>query len=283
MITFIGSVFSPWYGWTGRKDPDDHVCVNVAMSGPGARWSMMDRGRAALRQTETTIRVGPSALDWDGTRLRITLDEVATPHGTPLRGTITVTPRAVTGIEVPLKADGTHVWRPLAPASDIRVDLDRPGWSWDGSGYLDSNFGHAPLERDFSYWHWGRFPVPGGRVIFYESEVRDGSETRIAVFFGDDGTVRHLDDAEVPPLARMPRSGWALRRETRCDPGTAPRVVRSMISAPFYQRAVVRTRVLGHDTEGVWEAFDGDRFAAWWMKPLLALKVPRKPGWRFRD
>ena len=280
MIAFIGSVFSPWYGWSGRGDPDDHVCVNVAMSGPGARWTMTDRGRAALRQTETTIAMGPSSLRWEDGRLVIDLDERAAPHGTRVRGRVTIAPRGITDIEVPLKPDGSHVWRPLAPASDITVEIDRPGWSWSGHGYLDSNFGTAPLEEDFGYWHWGRFPVPDGRVIFYESELRDGTETRVALHFSDDGAVRAIDP---PPLQSFPRSGWGLRRETRCDAGSTPRAIRSMVSAPFYQRAVVETTIHGHRTEGVWEAFDGDRFAAWWIKPMLALKVPRKPGWRFRD
>nr|WP_308916261.1 carotenoid 1,2-hydratase [Jannaschia sp. LMIT008] len=247
------------------------------MSGPGGRWTMTDRGRAALHQAPERIEMGPSSLHWDGTRLAIELDEVATPHLTPIKGRVTITPRGVTGIEAALKPDGSHVWRPLAPASDIRVEIDRPGWTWDGHGYLDSNFGTAPLEQDFAYWHWGRFPVPDGRVIFYESELRDGTETRIALHFDDHGNAREI---EAPPLQRMPRSAWALRRETRCDTGHAPRPVQSMISAPFYQRAVVDTVIHGHRTQGVWEAFDGDRFQAWWMKPLLALRVPRRAGWR---
>ena len=280
VIAFIGSVFSPWYGWSGRGDPDDHVCVNVLMSGPGGRWTMTDRGRAALRQTEDAIRIGPSGLAWKDGALHIDLDEAATPHGTRIRGTVVIRPRGVTGVEVPLKADGSHVWRPLAPASDIEVRIDRPGWSWDGHGYLDSNFGTNALEDDFRYWHWGRFPVPDGRVIFYECELFDGSETRVALHFDDSGDVRPV---EAPPLAPFARSAWGLRRETRCDAGHAPRAVRSMISSPFYQRAVVETVIGGHRTQGVWEALDGPKFAAWWMKPLLALKVPRKPGWRFAE
>ena len=279
MIAFIGSVFSPWYGWSGRGDPDDHVCVNVLMSGRGGRWTMTDRGRAALRQSPESIRIGPSGLRWEDGRLLIDIDERATPHGTPIRGRVVIRPRGVTDVEVPLKRDGSHVWRPLAPASDIAVDIDRPGWRWEGEGYLDSNFGTAPLERDFRYWHWGRFPVPGGRVIFYECELLDGTETRVALRFDEAGGVEAV---APPPLAPMPRSGWGLRRETRCDEGHAPRVVRSMISAPFYQRAVVETVIDGRPTRGVWEALDGPRFAAPWMKPLLALRVPREPGWRAR-
>ena len=44
IIGFIGSVFSPWYYWSGRKNPSNHVCINVAMYGKGWRWTMTERG-----------------------------------------------------------------------------------------------------------------------------------------------------------------------------------------------------------------------------------------------
>jgi carotenoid 1,2-hydratase len=46
VIAFVGSVFSPYYHWAGRRDPEDHVCINVALYRPGGnRWSMTERGR----------------------------------------------------------------------------------------------------------------------------------------------------------------------------------------------------------------------------------------------
>jgi hypothetical protein len=36
VIAFVGSVFSPYYHWAGRRDPDDHVCINVALYRPAA-------------------------------------------------------------------------------------------------------------------------------------------------------------------------------------------------------------------------------------------------------
>ena len=60
VIGFIGSVFSPWYGWSGRRNPADHCCINVALYGRGGRWTMTDRGESALRQSPDTFEVGPS-------------------------------------------------------------------------------------------------------------------------------------------------------------------------------------------------------------------------------
>jgi hypothetical protein len=52
VIAFVGSVFSPYYHWAGRRDPDDHVCINVALYRPGGnRWSMTERGRGRCGAT----------------------------------------------------------------------------------------------------------------------------------------------------------------------------------------------------------------------------------------
>ena len=68
VIGFIGSVFSPWYKWSGRRDPANHCCINVATYGPKGRFTMTDRGRAALRQSEDVFEVGPSSMRWEGDR-----------------------------------------------------------------------------------------------------------------------------------------------------------------------------------------------------------------------
>jgi carotenoid 1,2-hydratase len=71
-----------------------------------------------------------------------------------------------------------------------------------------------------------------------------------------------------------------VRRETRADPGTVPRQVMGMLDAPFYARSVVRTRVNGEEVTGVHEALDLGRFASPLIKPMLAVRVPRRAGWR---
>ena len=52
IIAFIGSVFSPWYKWSGRREPQNNVCINVATYGPGGRFTMTDRGRSKLQSFE---------------------------------------------------------------------------------------------------------------------------------------------------------------------------------------------------------------------------------------
>jgi len=236
---------------------------------------MTDRGAAALAVSSRTLRIGPSAMHWDGTRLSVEIDELAWPHLHRLRGEVTVIPDAVTAVELPLTPDGAHIWRPFAPSARIEVRLDRPGWSWDGHGYLDANFGTRALEADFRYWTWGRFPTRGGATVFYDATRADGSELALGIRFRGAGA----EIIEPPPRARLPRSLWAVRRETRADPGYRPRQVAPMLDAPFYCRSAVRTRIGGEETVGVHEALDLTRFARPWLKPMLALKVPRRARW----
>jgi len=237
---------------------------------------MTDRGRPALRQSATTFQVGPSSLHWDGEKLVIDIDEIASP---PLiarmRGRITLRPRAITEMELALTPDGAHRWRPFAPVADIEVALTQ-GHSWRGHGYFDANFGNAALESDFRFWTWGRFPHRGGATCFYDAIRADGSTLAEAVHF--DGSGRAIQ-VEAPPLTRFSRSLWAVRRETRADPGTMPRQRLAMLDAPFYCRSLVETRLDGEQTVGVHEALDLTRFKGPWLMPMLALRVPRRRAW----
>ena len=120
VIGFIGSVFSPWYRWSGRKNPQNHVCINVATYGRGGRFTMTDRGQSALRQTASRLEVGPSAMRWENDQLVIDICEVSShPMISKIEGQIRVTPTAITRVELPLTPDGAHIWRPFAPRARI--------------------------------------------------------------------------------------------------------------------------------------------------------------------
>ena len=271
-------MFSPWNAWAGRRDPDNHVSLNVVTTGPGGRFTMTDRGRDALRATPDRLTLGPSSLHWDGTALTVTVDEVAgLPRPGRVRGTIRLEPEAVTGVELALTTDGAHVWRPFAPRARVTVDLPGNGGRWSGHGYLDGNFGTRPLEDDFRFWTWGRFPTKDGALCIYDAERRDGSRLDCAVRFDRAGQA-WLDDAPGPVGFGL--SGWRIRREVRADPGHVPTTALRMLDAPFYARTAVSTRIGGEEMTGVHEALDLDRFRSPVVKAMLAFRVPRRAGWR---
>ena len=131
IIAFIGSVFSPWYKWSGRKVPQNNVCINVATYGPGGRFTMTDRGSSALQQSKYSLTVGPSSMIWDEVEksLVISINEISSlPFVSRVKGTIIVKPKSVTDVELPLTSSGTHIWRPFAPTAEIEVDLNVSGW-----------------------------------------------------------------------------------------------------------------------------------------------------------
>ena len=238
---------------------------------------MTDRGRRALGAAADRLQLGPSSLRWTGNDLVITVDEISSlPLVSRVRGTITLTPEALSAVELPLTADGAHVWRPFAPKARITVALEAKGWQWSGHGYFDANFGTRALEQDFRFWTWGRYPTRDGAICFYDALRRDGTSLEAAIRFDDKGNAEIVD---APPRTGFKSSLWQIRRETRADPGIVPRQVMGMLDAPFYSRSVVATEIDGEAVTGVHEALDLDRFGSPLVKLMLATRVPRRSGW----
>ncbi|MCU0887041.1 MAG: carotenoid 1,2-hydratase [Rubritepida sp.] len=277
LIAFIGTVFSPWYALArrgGGGDPHNHCCLNVALYGKPRRWAMTDRRRGALAQGTDFLQIGPSRLDWDGEALTIHINEVTAPIPSRLTGVVRVRPRAIGTRRFQLDSHGRHHWHPIAARSRVEVELTSPALRWSGPAYFDWNAGSAPLEQDFREWDWCRAPMRDHTAILYHAERRDGSTQSLALRVTDDGVVH---DMAVPPVARLPRTLWRIRRPTRSEDGHA-RVVKTLEDTPFYSRSVIETTLLGERATAVHESLDLDRFAHPSMYAMLPFKVPRTLG-----
>jgi carotenoid 1,2-hydratase len=284
LIAFIGSVFSPYYAWARRRgpaDPANHCAVNVALYATGAqrtapkRWTMTERGRAALARTPDSLTVGPSALHWDGTRLTIDLAEVAVPLPRSVRGRIIVHPTALTEGPYKIDAAGRHRWWPIAPRGRVELDLSSPALRWSGDGYLDHNAGDAPLETDFVEWDWSRAPMGAGSAVLYDTVRRDGSAGAMALRFDPDGRAESL---EPPPQVALTKTGWRVRRFTRADPGHRAAVAQTLEDTPFYARSLVTTHLAGQPVQAVHESLALDRFAHPVVQAMLPFRMPRRTG-----
>lgn len=150
VIGFVGSVFSPWYAWSGRRNPADHCCLNVVLYGRGGRRTMTDRGETALRQSPEALEIGPSRMHWNGTCLDIEIDERAVPRFDRLRGRIRVHPAAVTAVELPLTPEGAHVWRPFAPTAEIEVSITGRAGAGAGTATSTPTLVHARWRQTFA-------------------------------------------------------------------------------------------------------------------------------------
>jgi carotenoid 1,2-hydratase len=278
IIAFVGSVFSPYYARARRRgptDPLDHCALNVGLYGPRAhRWAMTERSRRHVERTADRFVVGPSALDWDGTRLKIAIDEWTVPIPGRLRGTVTVYPETLGRASWRLDAAGRHAWTPFAPRARVEVDLSEPALRWRGTGYLDSNAGDEPLERGFARWTWSRADLGDGAAVLYDVECRDGSASSLALHFAADGSAAEF---AAPPVAPLPRAAWwRMPRATRSEHGRAPRVVATFEDTPFYARSLVESRLFGRRALSVHESLALDRFASPVVQAMLPFRMPRR-------
>lgn len=273
IIAFIGSVFSPYYGWAGRQDPTNHCALNVALYGRPHRWSMTERGRRSLRREPQKLVLGPNALSWGEDGLTIRIDDVTAPIPSRLKGKVTVRPGPFTDRSFVLDGNGRHRWWPVSPAARVDVVMECPFLKWSGAGYFDTNAGDEPLESGFRRWAWSRAPLSDGRAaILYEGTRIDGAPFSLAVAVAPDGTIT---DFEAPPTAALPRTLWRIDRATRADEGHKPTVVETLEDTPFYARSLIRSHLLGQPVVAMHEALDCERLARKAVRLMLPFRMPR--------
>jgi carotenoid 1,2-hydratase len=280
IIGFIGSVFSPYYRWArgrGRGDPSHHCAMNVALYGDTAPgFAMTERGRDALSRSETSLAIGPSSMDWDGTSLTVEIDEVAAPLPSRIRGRVRLHPEGFTDHAITLDRHGRHRWWPMAPSSRIEVDLVSPALKWSGRAYFDTNSGDAPLEDDFTTWNWSRLERAEGATVLYHANWTGGGGHGVAIRCARSGEVETF---EPPPAAPLPPTRiWRMPRETRAPAGAA-RIERTLEDAPFYSRSVLATRLHGEEVRGVHESLSMTRFTHPLVQAMLPFRMPRRVGW----
>ena len=280
LIAFLGSVFSPYYSWARRRGlpyPLDHCAINVALAGPRAvRWSMTERGARRVVREQTRLAIGRSAWRWTGNELSISIDEVCAPVPRRIRGTIRLLPSALGDSSFALDPSGRHRWTPYAPCAHAEVCLDEPQMRWSGSAYFDSNCGEEPLEDAFRAWTWSRASSPQRGVVLYEVMPRaalDGDADSLALRFDANGCAEAM---EPPPRVALPATRWGIARHTRADFGCETRVIRTLVSAPFYSRSLLRTRLAATETLAIHESLDLDRFRSPWVQCLLPFRMPRR-------
>jgi carotenoid 1,2-hydratase len=284
----LGSVFSPYYFRArarGEGDPLNFSAMNLALYGssvwnPSARWAMTERGRTAIERDAHRLAIGPSVLDWDGTRLEIRIDERAMPLPLRVRGSIRLFPESLAESTWHLDSPGLHRWSPIAPCARIEVDFKNPALKWRGLGYLDSNQGDCPLEDSFVRWDWSRTHGSNHATsLLYDVTERSpltgnhGLRRTIAARILRDGSSEAL---AVPPSRSLPPTSiWRIRRATHSVVEDL-RIAQTLEDTPFYARSVLRSGSSGAVSEPTMhESLDLDRFKKAWVRALLPFRMPR--------
>lgn len=273
IIAFIGSVFSPYYAWSGWRHPENHCAMNVALySVRGNRWAMTERGHRSLERDRDNIAISRSSMSWENEALRINVDEWTAPLPSRLRGTVTFHPHYLAGQHYALDADACHLWRPIAPRGRVVVKFD-DGTSWHGEGYFDSNCGGEPLEHRFRDWDWSRSHVADdATIVYYDVALRNGEERSLALKFDAAGAAIAI---RAPPLAEMPKTFWRMQPTARGEQGMAPRLVRVLEDAPFYARSQLAGQVDGAPADIMHETLSLDRLRNPVVRAMLPFRMPR--------
>ncbi len=268
-------MFSPYYAWSGRGEPEDHCAINVALYGPRSnRWAMTERRRSALRRSTSALAIGPSHMWWGGNGLEIMVDETTSPIPSKIRGRIRLLPTALTGEAFDLHPNGRHHWWPIAPLARIEVELDNPAIKWSGAGYFDTNFGVEPLEHGFSRWDWCRATHGRGSTLLYEVTLPDGRQDALTLIADKTGAVGTLEPTRNVQLPRSPV--WKVERGTRADNAEPARVVKTLEDTPFYARSKVATRLGGETVLAMHESLSLERFRTRIVKLMLPFRMPRQ-------
>jgi len=285
VIAFVGSVFSPYYHFAGRKNPENHVCINVALySVEGHRWAMTERGSGALKRNQEMFLVGPSSLRWEHDELVIDFAEMSLPWPPaqwwpkPISGRVRLRPRIMNEREFMLDKGGKHHWRPVAPSAAICVESDhfREG-GWRGEGYFDTNQGSEPLEEGFNRWDWARgMDSKGNGIILYDAVEKHGETKRLGLRFKQYG---RLEEFPLAPSQPLKRGFWGVKRHVPCAEDGVAMTHMALEDSPFYARSLVATMVDGEEITMMHETFDGKRLSNPVVRLMLSARMPRRAKW----
>lgn len=247
----------------------------MAVYGPhGKRWAMTERGAGDLGRDTERLQIGPSALDWDGRRLRVLVDEITVPLPRRLRGEVLLWPDALPARSYTLDAQHRHCWTPFAPCARVEVRLDRPALRWAGHGYFDGNHGSEALELAFQSWNWSRATgANGSTTIYYDTHSCTSKPSEnLALRFDRSGQFRSV---APPPAVSLPRSGWRMPRASRSDDSDVV-VLATLEDTPFYTRSLLTTTLAGEPVTTMHESLSLDRFQQPVVQWMLPFRMPRR-------
>jgi carotenoid 1,2-hydratase len=279
IIAFVGSVFSPYYAWTNKKQPanaNDYCAINVALYTPNSKhWTMTERAQNAIQRTEHTFTIGPSLLHWENDVLTIKIKERVPLLGNKVEGTIKVYPDQLFNHVVALDDQGKHRWGPISPSARVEVSFAKPNLHWKGSAYFDSNEGDEAVSQSFSEWDWSRAHLKdGSTAVIYDVRQSNGAERIIASKFNLDGTVEPFT---APERVSLRKTGWGIKRNMRSEKPTAVELLNTYEDTPFYARSRIQSHLLGEEVISMHETLNVNRLKSNIVQLMLPWRMPRNP------
>jgi carotenoid 1,2-hydratase len=273
IIIFVGSVFSPYYAWKKWADPSDHCAINVALYGPPQRWSMTERRRQDTKRTSTTYHTGNSQVRLVEGGLEIDFDELGAPFPRRVRGKVRVDMPYLNSRPFQLDHAARHFWSPACTHARIAVEFDRPGLSWQGHGYVDSNYGLEPVTKGFDYWDWSRMPLEDGETLIrYVTDPVGSAQRDLHIRISPDGGIAQASRTEATELPKT--TIWRIGRRAGAIDHAAPHIVQTLEDTPFYSRSIIDYPygTAGYATH---ETLSCKRLRSPIVRTLLPFRMPR--------
>ena len=292
IIAFIGTAFSPSYFRARRREPCEprrFCAINAALYTPEHhRWAFTEYRDGGLDLSSHRFGLGGNSLSWEDGRLRVQVAERGAPVPRALAADVTLQPEMASSLVWPLHRNGRHYWSPIVPRARVSVRLTQPAMSWQGNGYLDSNWGEGALEDDFRGWTWLRgHGLRSTQIVFAptpttaqgrDEAARDRDHARLFRFERDSARLSILDP---PPAAELPRTSWRIARSVASDMNHMPRLRRTLENTPFYARSLVHTRLSGEPLLVMHESLSLERFQSAWVRSLLPFRMrSSRRSWR---
>jgi carotenoid 1,2-hydratase len=249
--------------------------LNVALySRQAKRWTMTERGGQHCHRDAQQFTIGPSQLRWDGQSLLIDINEVGVPFPHSVKGQVRVHPQGLFNFSTAIDPLGLHRWGPIAPSARVEATFSSPGQSWSGNGYLDSNEGDEPIQHACHEWDWSRSPMKdGSTAVIYDIQGKAGQQgdKLLALRFMPDGSVQHFD---APPRQALSPTLWRIQRRMRSE--STVQVQEQLEDTPFYQRALLKSRLLGEEVQSFHETLYVPRLVSPVVQAMLPWRMPRR-------
>ena len=132
--------------------------------------------------------------------------------------------------------------------------MEQPALSWQGTAYVDSNFGVAPIENGFTSWNWCRGHTPEGHCeIHYDAQLRSGEDKRVSLLIDETGDVQRTASPALQQLKKGPI--WRIARPARL-PVSTQASLKTLEDTPFYTRSQLHVS----DRQFMHESLDLTRF-----------------------
>ena len=295
LIAFLGLPFLPGYQ-LDRERPVDHPGLNfvVYRDGKPAFYLLQEYGHAetVLQPTAWTWQFGAShlALEWRDSNVTLTGTLDLEVPGTHERCKVSLRVQGPESRIAPAHGDPRHVWCPIAPSAEGRVELacgDEAPWSVVGRAYVDANASRVPLgELGLASWQWGRLAFPERELVYYAMTPEGGAAEQPLVLSVPHGGAAARNDVTDLVWEEKRRNFYGLsfhERTTLHDPdGNAVDVtVKHVVEeGPFYLRFLLEAHcaATGERGRGFAELVDVARIDREWQRPFVRMRTHQARG-----